>query len=201
MEHLKLAWLFKASDNGMALVDCRGTFAPVCRISSQIVILCLAASRGLHVEHLDVKTAFLSAPVEEDIWGHDRPRQTRRYCTGAQLVLKLRKTLYGLRRSPRNLNCTFAAAIECLGFTPLLSVPCVYVYGSGDTYVVLSIYVDAILLLGVYPDVVKSVREQLLSKFKMTDLGRASLVVLGMEIEQGLATVIMRRFAPIGRLA
>ncbi|CAN0205662.1 unnamed protein product, partial [Hapterophycus canaliculatus] len=38
-------------------IDCGGTFAPVCRISSQRTLLCIAASKGLHVEHLDVKTA------------------------------------------------------------------------------------------------------------------------------------------------
>lgn len=49
---------------------------------------------------------------------------------------------------------------------------------------VLSIYVD-VILLGVNADVVKPVPEQLMAKFLyMTDLGSASLV-LGREIDQG----------------
>ena len=48
----------------------------------------------------------------------------------------------------------------------------------------MSIYVDDVLLLGVDPSVVKNIREQLMNKFSMTNLGSASLV-LGMEIEQG----------------
>ena len=63
-----------------------------------------------------------------------------------------------------------------------------YVYGSGNNYVVLSIYVDDVLLLGVDPNVGKNIREQLMSKFSMTNLGPASLV-LGMEIEQGVGYI------------
>lgn len=166
-------------------IDCGGTFAPVCRISSQRTLLCIAASKGLHVEHLDVKTAFLNAPVEEDVWVQQAPGFEETHPeTGKPQVLKLRKSLYGLRQSPRNWNSTFARAIESIGFSPIFSDPCVYVYGSGDTYVVLSIYVDDVLLLGVNPTTVKTVREQLMSKFSMTNLGAASLV-LGMEIKQG----------------
>lgn len=59
-----------------------------------------------------------------------------------------------------------------------------YAYGSDNTYVVLSIYVDYILLLGVDSAVVKKIGEQLMSKFSMANLGSASLA-LGMKIEQG----------------
>ena len=166
-------------------IDCGGTFAPVCRISSQRTLLCIAASKGLHVEHLDVKTAFLNAPVDEDVWVYQAPGfEDNHPVTGKPQVLKLRKSLYGLRQSPRNWNNTFACAIESIGFKSIYSDPCVYVYGSGKEYVVLSIYVDDVLLLGVDPSVVKNIREQLMNKFSMTNLGSASLV-LGMEIEQG----------------
>ncbi|CAM9732843.1 unnamed protein product, partial [Hapterophycus canaliculatus] len=166
-------------------IDCGGTFAPVCRISSQRTLLCIAVSKGLHVEHLDVKTAFLNAPVEEDVWVFQAPGFEEDHpVTGKQQVLKLPKSLYGLRQSRRNWNTTFARAIESIGFKPIFSDPCVYVYGSDKNYVVLSIYVDDVLLFGVDSNVVKNVRDQLMNKFAMTNLGSASLV-LGMVIEQG----------------
>ena len=168
-------------------IDCGGTFAPVCRISSQRILLCIAASKGLHVEHLDVKTAFLNAPVEEDVWVLQAPGFEEDHpVTGKQQVLKLRKSLYGLRQSPRNWNATFARAIESIGFTPIFSDPCVYVSGSGNSYVVLSIYVDDVLLFGVQQSTVKRVREQLMGKFSMTNLGGARLI-LGMEVTQDIA--------------
>eukprot|EP00903_Cladosiphon_okamuranus_P022594 g20789.t1 len=53
----------------------------------------------------------------------------------------------------------------------------------GNTDVVLSIYVDDVLLLGVDPSIVNNIREQLMNNFSMINLGSASLV-LGMEIEE-----------------
>eukprot|EP00903_Cladosiphon_okamuranus_P022099 g20321.t1 len=90
-------------------IDCGGTFAPVCRISSQRTLLCIAASKGLHVKHMDVKTAFLNAPVEEDVWVYQAPGfEENDPVTGKTQVLKLRKSLYGLRQSPRIWKATFA---------------------------------------------------------------------------------------------
>eukprot|EP00752_Nemacystus_decipiens_P018510 g16595.t1 len=54
-------------------IDCGETFTPVCRISSQRTLLCIAISKGLYVEHLDVNTAFLNAPVDEDVWVYQAP--------------------------------------------------------------------------------------------------------------------------------
>ena len=137
------------------------------------------------MEHLDVKTAFLNAPVDENVRVWQAPGfEDNQPATGEQQVLKLRKSLYGLRQSPRNWNNTFARVIESIGFKSIYSDPCVYVYGSGNEYVVLSIYVDDVFLLGVDPSVVKNIREQLVNKFSMNNLGSASLM-LGMEIEQG----------------
>lgn len=55
---------------------------------------------------------------------------------------------------------------------------------SGNNYVVLSTYVDDVLLLRVDPNVEKTIREQLMNKISVTNLGSASLA-LGMEIERG----------------
>ncbi|CAM9871342.1 unnamed protein product, partial [Hapterophycus canaliculatus] len=43
-------------------------------------------------------------------------------------ALKLLKSLYGFRHSPHNWNMAFARVIESIGFKPILSGPCVYVY-------------------------------------------------------------------------
>eukprot|EP00903_Cladosiphon_okamuranus_P021319 g19590.t1 len=41
--------------------------------ANQRTLLCIAASKELHVERLDVKTAFLNAPVEENVWVYQAP--------------------------------------------------------------------------------------------------------------------------------
>ena len=44
------------------------TYSPVARIATIRVLLALAASYGLHVQQMDVKTAFLYEELEEEIY-------------------------------------------------------------------------------------------------------------------------------------
>ena len=99
--------------------------------------------------------------------------------TGIPLVMKLKKSLYGLRQSPRNFGNTFPKGIKEIGFVALRSDPCMYVYGSGPTYALLCVYVDDCTLAGKTPSVVEDLKNQLSNKFRMTDGGPATLL-LGM---------------------
>ena len=44
------------------------TYSPVARLTTIRVLLSLAASRGLLVHQMDVKTAFLNGELEEEIY-------------------------------------------------------------------------------------------------------------------------------------
>ena len=103
--------------------------------------------------------------------------------TGKPLVMKLRKSLYGLRQSPRNWGNAFAKGIADIGFVALKSDPCMYVYGSGPTHAILCVYVDDCTIAGKTRSVVQDLKDKLASKFKMTDGGPAKLL-LGMQIAQ-----------------
>ncbi|CAB1111740.1 unnamed protein product [Ectocarpus sp. CCAP 1310/34] len=146
--------------------------------------MAIAAERGYVVETMDVVTEFLQSNVEEEVY----VRQAKGYeitdeVTGLPLVMKLKKSLYGLKQSPRNFGNAFAKGNKEIGFTALLSDPCVYVYGAGPTYAILCVYVDNCTLAGRTPSVVQDWKKQLSDKFNMTDGGPAELL-LGMEIYQ-----------------
>ncbi|CAB1119606.1 unnamed protein product [Ectocarpus sp. CCAP 1310/34] len=133
---------------------------------------------------MGVVTAFLQSNVEAEVY----VRQAKGYeimdeVTGLPLVMKLKKSLYGLKQSPRNFGNAVAKGIKDIGFTALLSDPCVCVYGAGPTYAILCVYVDNCTLAGTTPSVVQDMKKQLSNKFKMTDGGPAELL-LGMEIAQ-----------------
>ena len=49
-------------------IDCGGTYAPVSRFSSQLVLMAIAAERGYVVTTMDVVTAFLQSKVEEEVY-------------------------------------------------------------------------------------------------------------------------------------
>ncbi|KAL0433079.1 UNVERIFIED_CONTAM: Retrovirus-related Pol polyprotein from transposon TNT 1-94 [Sesamum latifolium] len=80
-------------------IDYDGIFSPVVRHTSIRVVLALVASWDLHLEQMDVKTAFLHGDLEEQIYmeqpdGFTQPGHEH-------LVCKLKKSLYGLKQSPR----------------------------------------------------------------------------------------------------
>ena len=80
-------------------IDFHEIFSPVVKLVSIRILLALIASYDLELEQLDVKTTFLHGDLGEEIF-MEQPEgfvQNR----NKRFVCKLRKSLYGLRQSPR----------------------------------------------------------------------------------------------------
>ena len=63
------------------------------------------------------------------------------------LVYRLKKSIYGLKQSPRCWNSTLDARLKEMGFTQSTSDPCIYVDAGGEVFYV-GVYVDDIILAG-----------------------------------------------------
>ena len=90
------------------------------------VLLQLAAKRDLTVHQVDVKAAYLNAPIDCEIYleqaeGYEAPGKDKK------LVYKLNKTLYGLKQSSRNWNSVLNNELINNGFKQSLADPCMYV--------------------------------------------------------------------------
>ena len=80
-------------------VDFDEIFSPVVKMTSIRTVLGLAASMNLEVEQLDVKTAFLHGDLEEEVY-MEQPEGFK--VKGKEhMVCRLRKSLYGLKQTPR----------------------------------------------------------------------------------------------------
>ena len=85
-------------------IDYQETFAPTANIASVRVLMQLAAQYNLTVHQMDVTTAYLHAPIDQEIF-MDQPEGFATMSEdGERLVYKLRKSLYGLKQSGRNWN-------------------------------------------------------------------------------------------------
>ena len=100
---------------------------------------------------------------------------------GVPLVMKLHKSLYGLAQSPGNWFKTIGPELVALGFVPLKSDTCVYIYRKNGVVIILTLYVDD-LLVGADIQVIESIKQKLMKRFKMTDIGDITLV-LGMQVQ------------------
>ena len=80
-------------------MDFKEVFSPVVRHASIRVLLALTAVNDMELDQLDVKTTFLHGRLEEEILmtqpeGYIDPKKPDCVCL-------LKKSLYGLKQSPR----------------------------------------------------------------------------------------------------
>ena len=156
------------------------------------MVLAIAAELNLEVRQLDVKTAFLYADIEEEVYVKTAPGFETTNKDGVQLVMKLGKRLYGLAQSPQNWWKTIDPKLIKIGFVPLKYDSCVYIYNHNNTVVITTLYVDDLLVIGSDVRAIETIKKKLKDNFQMSDLGDVSLV-LGMQItrdrEKGTLTI------------
>ncbi|KAL5783223.1 hypothetical protein ACOSP7_008252 [Xanthoceras sorbifolium] len=80
-------------------IDYTEIFAPVVKLNIIKCVLSIVASENLHLEQLDVKTAFLHGNLQEEIYMHQPEGFAEK--GKENLVCILKKSLYGLKQAPR----------------------------------------------------------------------------------------------------
>ena len=160
------------------------TFAPVAKISSVRVVLAIAAAKDWEIFNMDVDTAFLQSPVEEEIYMRQPKGYEKRGENGELLVCKLIKSIYGLKQSPRNWHRVIDGWMREHGLGPSAADACVYVQitESGEILVVI-LYVDDLIIVGSTLEVVEQFKASIAERFKMKDLGQLKWI-LGVEVRR-----------------
>ena len=144
----------------------------MCRLQSIRLVLAIAAELDYEVYMLDVQTALLNADVEDEAFVKIPPGHERGNESGVPLVMKLKKSLYGLWQSPKNwFSITMDPHLGKIGFRSLISDLCVYVYEDENGSDILTLYVDDVLLLGANKQLLDKLKKQLMNLFEMTGHG------------------------------
>ncbi|KAJ4715305.1 Retrovirus-related Pol polyprotein from transposon TNT 1-94 [Melia azedarach] len=155
-------------------VDYNEIFSPVVRHTSIRVLLAIVAHQDLELEQLDVKTAFLHGELEEEIYmtqpdGFQVPGKEDYVC-------KLKKSLYGLKQSPRQWYKRFDSYMIEIGYTRSLYYCCVYYSkATNGSLIYLVLYVDDMLIAAENKSDVKKLKDllsgyiqKILSRFGMS---------------------------------
>jgi hypothetical protein len=114
-------------------IDFGEIFSPVAKLTSIRFLLSVAAAFDFEIEQMDVKTTFLHGDLEEEIF----MKQPEGYVVKGkkELVCKLKKSLYGLKQSPRMWYQKFDTYMLGLGFTRSKEDHCVYSKLIGDHFI------------------------------------------------------------------
>jgi len=149
-------------------VDFHETWAPVVNWNTVRPMLILSQVLGLSTKQVDYTTAFLHAPIEEEVYvamprGFSEPNK----------VLKLKRCLYGLKQATRNCFQFLQANLEDIGFQPQTEVdPCLFISKN----CICLVYVDDTLFFSPEP---KYIDEPLLTcKEKAWSLRRKRLLLV-----------------------
>jgi hypothetical protein len=127
-------------------IDFNDTFAHVARMESVRLLFALAALEGWHVHHMDVKSAFLNDDLKEKVYVHQPPGFTIPGKEGK--VLRLRKALYGLQQAPRAWNAKLDSTLKGMGFGQSPHEAAIYRRGNGGNALLVSVYVDSLVITG-----------------------------------------------------
>ena len=85
-------------------IDYQETFAPTARMSTVRTLLQRTVQQDMIVHQMDIKTAYLNAPIDCKIYIKQPEGFEQVGENGETLVWKLKKSLYGLKQSGRNWN-------------------------------------------------------------------------------------------------
>ena len=132
------------------------------------------------LHQLDVKNDFLNGDLKDEVYmeiplGFENKNNADKVC-------KLRKSLYGLKQSPRVWFDKFTKAIKKYGYSQGQADHTLFTKFSFNGKIsVLIIYIDDISMTGDYAEGISSLKEVLPKEFDIKDLGTLKYF-LGMEV-------------------
>lgn len=143
-------------------------------VKPQIVMVVLTFTISISIsikwplKQLDVNNAFLNGDLQETVY-MNQPRgfEDKEHATW---IYKLKREIYGLKQTPRELNQKLSSSFE-LGFTKSKSDTSMFIHDCVDRVTIVLVYVDDIIMIGKDESYVTTLVTQLNEKFSLKELG------------------------------
>ncbi|KAH9654969.1 hypothetical protein KPL70_022170 [Citrus sinensis] len=198
-------WILVRKPEDRKLVGCKWIFklkdgATMVKYSSIRVLLAITTYHDLELDQMDIKTAFLHGNLEEEIYMEQPEGFIQR--ESEDMVCLLKKSLYGLKQSPRQWYLRFDQFMIAHGYLRSQYDSCVYCkfLPSGDG-IYLLLYVDDMLIACKHREEIEKLKTELRAEFEIKDLGSASKI-LGMQVKRDRAakTLLLSQASYIKRV-
>lgn len=150
------------------------------KLSTVRIILKLAAAKGWLVHQMDVQNAFLHGDLEEEIY-----MKLPQGFTGSDptKVCRLKKSLHGLRQSPRCWYAKLAEVLTKFGFSHDYADHSLFSKIRGSICLHILVYVDDFIIACNDATALQEFQDYLGKCFRMKDLGKLKYF-LGIEVSR-----------------
>ncbi|KAI7952861.1 hypothetical protein MJO29_008492 [Puccinia striiformis f. sp. tritici] len=117
------------------------TFAPTGKFTSLLILLMFSLDKKLSIRQFDVKSPFLFAPLEEELY-IKTPKGSKQKAP----FLRLKKSLYGLKQAPANWYNTLISWFKEISFNQSSADPCLFIHKEKLSFIFF--HVDDLVVVG-----------------------------------------------------
>jgi hypothetical protein len=154
-------------------------FTPMANMSTICTVLTMAAQRDWEIHQVDVKSAYLYASLQEEIYMRAPPGYLKEGQQGK--VLKLKRSLPGLKQAGFEWAEELAGAFQKMGFSRSQVDQAVYYRRTSKEHMVITVSVDDMAITANRLSYIERFKSQLTQFFEISDLGELSWL-LGLKV-------------------
>jgi len=152
-------------------VDFNRIFSTVAKLSTLRLFLAIAAARGYRLTSVDIRQAYLQADLNENLYMHMPPGLPDSDSQGNKLIVKLRKSLYGLRQAGREWADLLSEFLITWGFHRSIIDICLYTYSDDGSLLSIVVWVDDCVIMDNCPALRDAFVKDLNRRFPVEDKG------------------------------
>ncbi|RVW79412.1 Retrovirus-related Pol polyprotein from transposon TNT 1-94 [Vitis vinifera] len=192
-------WELVKCPPGKKPVGCRWIYTVKYKANAKInivrVLLSLVANLDWPLQQFDVKNVFLLGKLSEEVY-MDLPSGCMMSEKQCQKVCKLKKSLYGLKQSPRAWFGRFTKSMRAFGYRQSNLDHTLFLKKQHDKIMTLIVYVDDMVVTGNDPEERKALQNYLSREFEMKYLGHLKYF-LGIEVSRSSERIFLsqRKYA------
>ena len=166
-------------------VDYDDTYAPVARLASSRAIIAMANRLGLELHQVDIKGAYLNGVLNDDEVLYMQHPPGYKVAEAAARVLRLIKTLYGLKQSGRRWYQKLYSIFLSLGFKRCSVDQAVFykIDARKGELIITAVHVDDCTIAATSVRLIEELKAGLRQHVEVTDLGELHWM-LGIEIKR-----------------
>ena len=171
-------------------IDYNETFAPVAKLNTIRILMALAALFDWKLFQFDVKNAFLHGELEEEVYMAPPPGYLLETNNTGD-VCHLRKSIYGLKQSPRAWFGKFFKTMLSARYAQSEGDHTLFIkHGKEGKVAILIEYVDNIVVTGNDVAEIQNLKKHLASSFDIKALGLLSYF-LGIEVAYSASGIVL----------